>query len=115
MFFIIERVTALAGLRQVFFQMGRRNQRGVGVGVQSFTVQQRGDVIFRELRQKRFTRAGSMHRQFAADGGGHAHQLSTLYLVDNNRLMIALIQHRQVDGLTGGFHQFTQHRVHNRQ
>ncbi|MPM98289.1 hypothetical protein SDC9_145474 [bioreactor metagenome] len=56
-----------------------------------------------------------MHRQFAADRRGHAHQLGALHLVDNNGLMIALIQHGEVDRLTGVFHQLAQDWMHNRQ
>ena len=56
-----------------------------------------------------------MHWQLAADRRGHAHQLRTLHLIDNNGLMIALIEHRQIDRLTGIFHQLAQNGVHNRQ
>ena len=56
-----------------------------------------------------------MHWQLAANRGGHAHQLRTLYLVDNNRLVIALIEHRQIHRLAGIFHQLAQNRVDDRQ
>ena len=56
-----------------------------------------------------------MHRQLAANRRGHAHQLRALHLVDDNRLMVALVEHGQIHGLARLFHQFAQNRVHNRQ
>ena len=47
---------------------------------------------------------GSVHRQFTADRRGHSHQVSTLYLVDNNRFVIALIKHRHIDRFARLFH-----------
>ncbi len=76
-------------------------------------MQQAGDLLFAELGQKCFSCPGGVHRQLAANGGRHAHQLGTLHLVDNNRLVIALVEHRQVDRLAGILHQLTQDRVHN--
>jgi hypothetical protein len=113
-FFVIKRVAALARLGQILFQMHRRDQRGVGISMQSFTVQQAGDLLFAQLRQKRFPGAGACIGSLPPIGG-HAHQLRTLHLVDNNRLMVALVEHRQVNRFTGIFHQLAQNRVDNRQ
>ncbi|MNN50333.1 hypothetical protein D3C81_1649130 [compost metagenome] len=113
-FFIIKRITALTGLGEIFFQMHRRDQRGVGIRVQAFAVQQAGNLFFAELRQERFPRARGVHRQFAADRGRHSHQLCALYLINDNRLMVAVIQHRQVHCFTGIFHQLAQYRVDDR-
>ena len=115
MFFIIKRIAALAGQGQIFFQMHGRHQRGVGISVQPFTVQQPRHLLFAQLREKRFPRPGGVHRQFAANRCGHTHQLRALHLVDDNRLVVALVPHRQVYGLAGLLHQLAQNRVHNRQ
>ncbi len=115
MFFVIKRIAALAGQSQIFFQMHGRHQRGVGIGVQPFTVQQPRYLLFAQLREKRFPCARGVHRQLAANRCGHAHQLRTLHLVDNNRLVIALIQYGQVYRLAGLLHQLAQNRVDNRQ
>ena len=78
-------------------------------------MQQAGNLFFAELRQERFPRARGVHWQFAADRGRHSHQLCALYLIDDNRLMVAVIQHRQVHCFTGIFHQLAQNRVDDRQ
>ena len=49
MLFIIKRITALARLGEVIFQMHRRHQRRVSVSVQPFAVQQAGDFLFAQL------------------------------------------------------------------
>ena len=115
MLFVVERIAALARLGEVLFQMQRRYQGGVGVGVQPFAVQKAGDLLFAQLGQEGFTRAGGVHRQLAANRRRHAHQLRTLHLVDDNRLVVALIQHRQVDRFAGVLHQLAQNRVHDGQ
>jgi len=75
--------------------------------MQAFLMQQSGDLLVAEMRQKSFTSARCMHWQFAADRCRHAHQLRTLYLIDNHRLKIAEVQHRQIDRFTRVFHQRT--------
>ena len=46
MFFVIKRVAALTRLGQVLFQMYRRYQGGMGISVQTLTVQQAGNLLF---------------------------------------------------------------------
>lgn len=60
--------------------------------------------VLRSVGLKGFTRTGSVHRQFTADRRGHSHQMRTLYLVDNNRFVIALIKHRHIDRFARLFH-----------
>ncbi|MNE68829.1 hypothetical protein D3C80_1645110 [compost metagenome] len=78
-------------------------------------MQQFGDLLIRQGGKKGFPRAGSVHRQFTADRCRHAHQRGALYLIDNNGLILAGIQHRQINRLAGLLHQATQRWVHHRQ
>ena len=83
--------------------------------MQPFLMQQRRDLFIAEMGQKRFAGTRGVHRQLAANRRGHAHQLGTLHLIDDHRLMIAEIQHRQIDRFARGVHQAAQHRMHQRQ
>ena len=44
-----------------------------------------------------FACARSMHRQLAANRCRHTHQCSTLYLVNNNGLIITVVKYGQID------------------
>ena len=114
MLFVVKGEALFADLRQPLFQIVRR--QGVRrVGVHAFLVQQFGYLIVRQGGEERLAGAGGVHRQFAADRRRHAHQRRTLHLIDDDRLVLAGIQHRQVDGFAGLFHQAAQRRVHHRQ
>ncbi|CAM3441499.1 hypothetical protein KLVA111898_09805 [Klebsiella variicola] len=85
------------------------------IGMQPFTVQQAGDLLFAQLREKRLPGARGVHRQLTADRRRHTHQLGALHLIDNDRLVVALVKHRQIHRFTGIFHQLAQDRVDNGQ
>ena len=46
--------------------------------------------------RERLAGAGGVHRQFAADRRRHAHQRRTLHLIDDDRPVLAGIQHRRL-------------------
>ncbi|MNC63086.1 hypothetical protein D3C75_1131790 [compost metagenome] len=86
-----------------------------GIGVHAFFMQQPSHFVILHAGQKGFARARSMHWQLATNRGRHAHQRGALHLIDNHRLILGFVHHRQIDRFTRLFHQAAQRWVHHGQ